>query len=404
MGTHTGGSMGTHTGGNMGGNMSAQAGGDMNTQIRPIIRPIKPSEYPLLEDFHYMTISAPPGAAPHPRDIIYQPKSYQYIKDFGRLNDFCVVAEVDNRVVGAAWTRFIRGYGFVDDETPELAIAVLPEYRGRGLGSAMLESLHKIVRDRGNWAISLAVEKTNPAVHLYQRMGYQTVAENDDDFIMVKSFAPERMDDFFNSRIDIYDRHMLDDMKLDGVYREIASLIKPSQPDFQLLDLGCGTGLELEPLFERFPDMRVTGIDMSSHMLARLQAKFPDKKMKLIQGSFFSEGFGSGYDFALSTYALHHFTGDEKLELYAKICCALKPGAKFLLGDYTVPTQEIQEKLYASSVRLRARCGIGDGEAYHIDIPLAVGTETRLMEQAGFAETRIIRQWENGSIIVATKG
>ena len=376
----------------------------MNAIVRPVIRPIRPSEYPLLEEFHYLSIHVPPGAAPYPRDIIYQPKSHQYIKDFGKFNDFCVVAEVDDKVVGAAWTRFIRGYGYVDDETPELAIAVLPEYRGCGIGTAMLESLHKIVRDMGNWGISIAVEKTNPALHLYQRMGYVTVDENDDDFIMVISFAPEKMDDFFNSRIEIYDRHMLDDMKLDGVYREIASLVQPSQPDFQLLDLGCGTGLELEPLFERFPEMRVTGIDMSSHMLARLQAKFHDKAMKLIQGSFFDEEFGSGFDFALSTYALHHFTEEEKLALYTKIFRALKPGAKFLLGDYTVPTQEIQEKLSASSVRLRTKHGIGDGEAYHIDIPLAVDTETRLMEQAGFAETRIIRQWENGSIIVATKG
>jgi len=218
-----------------------------------------------------------------------------------------------------------------------------------------------------------------------------------------KDTPPERMDDFFDSRIEIYDKHMLADMGLAWFYKEVAILIQPSRPDFSLLDLGCGTGLELESLFETCPQMQVTGIDLSSNMLARLQAKFSDRTLRLIQGSFFDTDFGGEFDFVLSTYALHHFNEHEKLVLYQKTHAALKPGGTFLFGDYTVPSQELQQEFFESSITLRARHGIGNDEICHIDTPFTTDCETSLMKRAGFTSVRVVRQWENGSIIIAKK-
>ena len=151
------------------------------------------------------------------------------------------------------------------------------------------------------------------------------------------------MENFFNTHADIYDSHMLDDLKLAEFYETISGCF--STPIGRLLDLGCGTGLELDLLFKRFPDMEVTGIELSAEMLKKLGEKYPDKKLNLICGSYFDEDFGGTYDCVLSTYSLHHFAEDKKLALYQKIHTALKQDGFFVFGDYIVKTAEQQQAL-----------------------------------------------------------
>ena len=214
----------------------------------------------------------------------------------------------------------------------------------------------------------------------------------------------ERMDDFFNNRAEIYDNHMLLEMKLDVFYEEIANLIQPVRPDFRLLDLGCGTGLELIRLFEKYPDMRVTGIDLSIEMLKKLRLRFPGKSVDLICGSYFDVNFGCGFDIVLSTYSLHHFSEDAKRGLYRKIHGALNLGGIFLFGDYIVFSEKYQDKLIAENTRLRQENGILDGEFYHFDIPFAIKNEIKLMKEAGFNFAGAVRQWKNVGVIVASDG
>ncbi len=157
------------------------------------VREIIPAEYPLLEDFLYHAIFVPPGMEAPPRDIIHHPDVFVYIDGFGsKIGDMGVVAEVEGRIVGAAWERIIPAFGHVDKDTPELAISVLPEYRGRGVGAAMMTRLFELLRESGYKQTSLAVQKRNAATSFYQRLGYETVRESEEEFIMIKDLRDAR--------------------------------------------------------------------------------------------------------------------------------------------------------------------------------------------------------------------
>jgi ribosomal protein S18 acetylase RimI-like enzyme len=150
------------------------------------IRPILSNEYAVLEEFVYHAIFLPLGVEPLPREVIFEPEIFVYIKDFGGKDDCCVVAEQDGQIVGAAWTRIIPAYGHIDNETPELAISVLPTLRGQGIGSKMMQSLFELLRERGYKQTSLSVQKDNPAVRFYKRLGYEITGEKIEDYLMVK--------------------------------------------------------------------------------------------------------------------------------------------------------------------------------------------------------------------------
>lgn len=158
------------------------------------IREITPAEYPLLEDFLYNAVFLPPGTKPPPREIIFEPEIIIYIKDFGGKDDCGLVAEEDGKIIGAAWTRIIPAYGHIDNDTPELAISVLPEYRGQGVGTMLLTRLFELLGKRGYKRTSLSVQKDNPALRLYLRLGYEISGEKLDhaghkDYLMVKELG-----------------------------------------------------------------------------------------------------------------------------------------------------------------------------------------------------------------------
>ena len=155
------------------------------------IRQILREEYSVLEDFLYHAIFLPPGVEPLARKIIFEPEIFVYIKDFGGKDDCGLLAEQDGQIIGAAWTRIIPAYGHIDDKTPELAISVLPNFRGKGVGSKIMESLFDLLRERGYQRTSLSVQKDNPAVRFYERLGYEIIEgridhANHEDFLMIK--------------------------------------------------------------------------------------------------------------------------------------------------------------------------------------------------------------------------
>ena len=115
-----------------------------------------------------------------------------YVKAWGRPGDTAVIAIDAGFPVGAAWYRLFGqerpGYGFVDERTPELAIAVVPNARGKGIGSALLDALLSSARSAGYPAISLSVDRNNAgAIELYQRHGFSQVAEDADSLTMLAS-------------------------------------------------------------------------------------------------------------------------------------------------------------------------------------------------------------------------
>lgn len=129
----------------------------------------------------------PMGAEPFPRSIIYKPELSMYYEDFGsKADDNCIVAEVDDKVVGAVWTRIMDDYGHVDDETPSLAISLYEEYRGKGYGTAMMKKMLEILKEKGYRKVSLSVQKANRAVRLYESLGFKVLIDKDDEYIMVR--------------------------------------------------------------------------------------------------------------------------------------------------------------------------------------------------------------------------
>ena len=151
-----------------------------------IIREIKDDELSLLEDFLYEAIFIPEGIEAPPKEIIEKDELQVYINCFGFLEgDYCLVAEEDGKVVGAVWTRIMNDYGHVDDNTPSFAISLYKEYRGRGYGTEMMRRMLNCLKKEGYHRASLAVQKANYAVRMYKKVGFRTIHENDEEYIMI---------------------------------------------------------------------------------------------------------------------------------------------------------------------------------------------------------------------------
>ena len=154
----------------------------MNT----IIRKIRPEEYSLLREFLYQAIYLPEGMEPPPRSVVDLPELQVYIADFGtRPGDHGILAEAAGKVVGAALCRIMADYGHIDNDTPSLAISLLPEYRGLGIGARLLNALLLLLRENGYQRASLSVQKENPALRLYQRAGFRILAEKGTEYLML---------------------------------------------------------------------------------------------------------------------------------------------------------------------------------------------------------------------------
>lgn len=167
--------------------MKTPPGWRMERAMDYIIRDMRESEYPLLEDFLYEAIFVPEGTEPPLRSIINTPELQVYIEDFGaRVDDKALAAEMGGRVIGAVWVRVMKDYGHIDDETPSFAISLYKEYRGHGIGTEMMQKMLSLLKDRGYRQTSLAVQKANYAARIYRRLGFETLCENDQEYIMVK--------------------------------------------------------------------------------------------------------------------------------------------------------------------------------------------------------------------------
>ncbi len=154
--------------------------------MRVRIRALRPEETALLKDFLYEAIFVPEGVEPPARSIVERPELCVYTDGFGsREGDNCLVAEADGKPVGAVWTRIMDDYGHVNDETPSFAIALYRDYRGRGVGTRLMREMLELLRAQGYGQASLAVQKANYAVRLYEQVGFRTVRETGEEYIMV---------------------------------------------------------------------------------------------------------------------------------------------------------------------------------------------------------------------------
>ncbi|MCM1524532.1 MAG: class I SAM-dependent methyltransferase [Ruminococcus sp.] len=213
----------------------------------------------------------------------------------------------------------------------------------------------------------------------------------------------EKMTEFFAARVGDYDEHMLNEVEgcREG-YIKMAELLPENTET--LLDLGCGTGLELEEIFRRFPKISVTGIDLTREMLDKAKDKFKDKSITLINSDYFKADLGSErFDTAISFQTMHHFERERKISLYKKIYCCLKNGGVYIECDYMTETTNEEERLFGEYDRIRREMNIPEGEYYHFDIPCTASNQMKMLTEAGFSDIKQVFRIGNTTIITAEK-
>ena len=214
----------------------------------------------------------------------------------------------------------------------------------------------------------------------------------------------EKMEEFFDNRIDGYEEHMLSCIESAKEFYEFTAQNLPRNNGAKILDLGCGTGLELDSYFPLNPDAEIVGIDLSEKMLEMLRKKFNGKNIKLINGSYFDVPFGKDeFDGAVSVESLHHFTLEEKIPLYSKLYESLKENSVFILTDYFSLTNEEERAHRAELIRIKKENGLSDTEFYHYDTPLTVEHEISALKRAGFCRVEMLKTWGQTATIKSTK-
>lgn len=209
----------------------------------------------------------------------------------------------------------------------------------------------------------------------------------------------EEMRDFFTARIDEYENHMF---IWEKAYQRVAELL-PSGCS-RLLDLGCGTGLELDAIWKRYSDIEVTGIDLCQDMLEQLVRKHSDKTLMVVCEDYFQYDMGvDAWEAVVSFESLHHFLPEQKIQIYTRIYKALKDGGMFILGDYIACCKEEEEILRGVYLEKRKKLGISDEKYVHFDIPLTLEHEIKLLKMAGFSYIDVPDSIQGATIICAKK-
>lgn len=219
----------------------------------------------------------------------------------------------------------------------------------------------------------------------------------------------ELMDEFFAARADGYEEHMLNNVEgcRDG-YVKMAKAVKDIAAQYKrplrLLDLGCGTGLELDEIFKLMPQTTVIGIDLTKDMLKKCKEKHGDKDIKLICGNYFDVDLGSNsFDCAVSFQTMHHFAPQKKIQLYNKINRALTICGVYIECDYMVEDQAEEDFYFNENARLRKELGIGADEFYHYDTPLTIDNQVHILYKAGFREVKMTFRQGNTTMLAARK-
>jgi len=219
----------------------------------------------------------------------------------------------------------------------------------------------------------------------------------------------EEMSDFFNARVETY--NVVHPGHIDGGM-ESKNIIASFLPDHTktIIDFGIGTGLELERIFNRFPNVEVTGLDIAENMLHLLKESYPGKNINLYCASYLDYNFGNcRYDVALSVMAFHHYTHEVKTNLYRKIYDCISQNGVYIECDYIITereqekAQEIEDFFFSEYKRLKDEQGITDDREYHYDTPCTLANQIKMLFDAGFTKVKEVWHRKNTAILVAEK-
>ena len=209
----------------------------------------------------------------------------------------------------------------------------------------------------------------------------------------------EEMTEFFRVRVDGYEDHM---SVWQEAYEYLARIVPKDAKT--MLDIGCGTGLELDEILKNVPNVNVTGIDLSETMLKRLKEKHPEKNVKVRKGDYFKEDFGKEcFDVAVSFETLHHFTAEKKEILFRKLYNSLKKGGVYIEADYLACCEEEEQLLFSVCAEKRRMEKIAEDVFVHFDTPLTPEHEIACMKNAGFLDVKFDACINGASVIIARK-
>jgi len=227
-------------------------------------------------------------------------------------------------------------------------------------------------------------------------MSFASLVSGEGDQSHVKSLMdtdePEIMKEYFDARADAYDNiHMRDDICWGREIRDIIAEFVPSSAE-EILDLGAGTGIEIEGMLRRNHDVRIECVDLSPRMLSILKSKFSMDNVVAKECDFRNLDFSERrFDSVVSVMALHHLTSEEKLSLYRSVRMSLRAGGVFVNSDYILD-EKVEQCVIAGIAEHWSNVAGKEG-TYHIDRPLCEEEERRLLRDAGFC--RIEKPYEN---------
>lgn len=141
----------------------------------------------------YQSIFVVEGEVKPLRDILNQPDIIKYLCNWGRRGDIALIAtDLNDNPIGAIWIRLFdetnKTYGYIDENTPVLSMALLSEYRGKGIGTVLLKEMIRTANDLGFKSLSLSVDPKNPALRLYEKQGFVKVGINGTSWDMLTTF------------------------------------------------------------------------------------------------------------------------------------------------------------------------------------------------------------------------
>ena len=349
---------------------------------------------------------------------------------------FFAVRKSDSKIVGIIDIRHSLENDFLKNYGGHIGYSVRPNERKKGYATEMLKMGLEYI-------ISLNIEKVMIACFSDNISSIRTIEKNGGVLYETKPYVEEQniklphsdiqsvniywintlngwwsyqagnyqleeMSDFFNGRAPIYENKHLE--HIGGMEsKQIIASFFPSHTK-TMIDLGIGTGLELEEVFRRFPEIKVTGLDIADNMLKLLQEKYPDKKIEVHNESYLNYEFGNClFDVVLSVMTLHHYDYTAKTDLYRKIHKSLKLNGVYIECDYMLSEHEYKnpqewEDLYFSEFeRLKKEQGICDDREYHYDTPCTVQNQKKMLLDAGFTNIKEVWRKKNTVILMADK-
>jgi len=217
----------------------------------------------------------------------------------------------------------------------------------------------------------------------------------------------ETMKEFFDKRASLYDEHREKNVDhYPELYMAFGEILPRTESALEVLDLGAGTGLELEWLFNKIPNARVTCVDISTNMLGELRRKYLKFKdqITVIESSYLDYQFDRNrYDCIISIMSFHHLLPEDKILLYRRIYDSLKADGAFIEGDFVVYTKDEEEQYINDARKLEAEKGITSFHDYHIDLPLTREGQRSAYESAGFTRIKTAFDQDNALLCECRK-